>query len=291
MDLDNQDRFAELDSDGMLRHIDGLATQFHSAWRHAQSQPLPSRLDGIRQIVVSGMGGSAIGGDLLAAATANRMHVPVTVVRGYELPAWVRGQETLVIASSFSGNTEETLSAYEQAKTNATQIIGITTGGQLAEQLASDGYTTWTFPGDIGHPRAAIGWSFGLLLGLASRAGWVEHLEAEVREATALLETQQAHYTATTPVNQNPAKNQARALAGRMPVIIGAGSFEPIARRWKTQLNENSKIWSVWEPLPELNHNVVVGIEYPEPLMPMLGVIVIQSPQFDHPRVALRQTL
>ncbi|MCB9437778.1 MAG: bifunctional phosphoglucose/phosphomannose isomerase [Anaerolineales bacterium] len=288
MNLDDLAYMQQLDTDHMLRHIDGLPDQFEAAWHHAQTLPLPAS---VRQVALLGMGGSAIGGDLLAAYLAGRSKVAVSVVRGYDLPAWVHGQETLVIASSFSGNTEETLAAYDQALARDVQVLGMTTGGKLAQQLAAHNHLAWTFSTDIGHPRAAIGWSFGLLLALAARAGWAEGIEADLKDAIATLKAYRERYAASVPAATNHAKRQAGQFIGRVPVFIGAGIFEPIARRWKGQLNENSKVWAMFDVLPEMNHNTVVGIEFPQEVLGKLAVMFIASPQYDHPRVALRHQL
>lgn len=291
MDLDNLDFLKKVDASDMLRHIDGLPEQFETAWQHARNMPLPDSLKTVRQVVISGMGGSAIGGDLLAAAIATRSSVPIVVIRGYELPTWVTGEHTLVIASSFSGNTEETLSAYQQAVSQKAQVIGITTGGTLVERLSADHQTAWTFQDTIGQPRAAIGWSFGMLLGLAHRAGWAQNLEADFASAMTTLKSARESYLASVPAVRNPAKRQAGQLVGRLPVIIAGGILEPVGKRWKTQLNENSKTAAVFEPMPEMNHNAVVGIEFPRPVLEKLAVMAIVSPQYDHPRNLLRHKL
>lgn len=291
MNLDNLEYHQQIDSDNMLSHVDGLPEQFETAWQHAQNQPLPDYLPQIRQVVIAGMGGSAIGGDLLAAILGQRAKVSVTVVRGYELPVWAHGEETLVIASSFSGNTEETLSAYQNALEQNAHILGITTGGKLANSLDKDGHTAWTFATPIGHPRAAIGWSFGMLLGLAARAGWAPDLEAEFNSAINTLTAQREHYRVSVPTSDNPVKQLTERFKDRLPVIVGGGIFEPVARRWKTQLNENSKVWAIFEPLPEMNHNAVVGIEFPQAPLEQLIVVFINSDEYDHPRVSLRHQL
>lgn len=291
MNLDDLQQMKQIDAGNALRHIDGLPEQFETAWQHAQQQLLPPYLPAIRQVVISGMGGSAIGGDLLASIAALSSPVPISIVRGYDLPAWVQGDHTLVIASSFSGNTEETLSAYEGAKSRGAHILALTTGGKLAEKVKNDNQTLWSFSTDIDQPRAAIGWSFGLLLGLASRAGWMSNVGEHVTEAIANLRAHREKYRVEVPSATNPAKRQAGQYIGRVPVFIGAGIFEPVARRWKGQLNENSKSFAVHDPIPEMNHNAVVGINFPQELLGKLSVMFIASPEYDHPRNHLRHDL
>jgi glucose/mannose-6-phosphate isomerase len=289
-DLDDLERFAALDRDHMLAHLDALPDQLEAAWSAAQTLPLPDTHRGPRQIVLAGMGGSAIGGDLLAALIGPTSSVPLTVVRGYNLPAWVQGPETLVIASSFSGNTEETLAAAGQALERGVPLLAISTGGQLAAHAEAHHYPWWRIAYQS-QPRAALGWSFGLLLGLAARLGLAAGLEADVREAVGLLRQYTPVYTATSPAPRNPAKRGAGQLIGRVPVFFGGGLFEPVARRWKCQINENAKAWAQYEGMPEANHNTVAGIGFPAEHGVDVAAVFITSPQYDHPRVTLRHEL
>ncbi len=168
--LDTPERFAALDPQAMLSHIHALPDQVENAWALAHTLPLPEEYLHTRLIVLSGMGGSAIGGDYLAALVAHASPVPILVVRGYDLPAYVAGSDVLLIASSNSGNTEETLAAYEEAGRRGVKRLAITTGGTLAARAAADGVPLWQFTYRR-QPRAALGWSLGLLIGLADRLG------------------------------------------------------------------------------------------------------------------------
>ncbi len=290
LDLDDLDFLRANDPDDMLGHIDAFASQLADAWSAAQSMPLPESHRSPRQIVLAGMGGSAIGGDLIAALVAGTSPVPFNVVRGYSLPAYATGPDTLVIASSNSGNTEETLAAADEALGRGARLLAIATGGQLAEHAHAHDYPLWQFS-YVSQPRAALGWSFGLLIGLAHRLKLAPTLAADVQETVGLLRAQTSIYTATSPVTQNPAKRGAGQIIGRIPVFFGAGIFEPVARRWKGQINENAKAWSQYEAMPEADHNMVAGIGFPESLIPSMSAIFITSDQFDHPRVALRHAL
>jgi glucose/mannose-6-phosphate isomerase len=290
LDLDNLDHLKTIDGNDMLSHIIALPDQFEKAWALAQNQPLPDTHCHPRQIVLLGMGGSAIGGDLIAALIARTSPVPFIVVRGYDVPAFVSGPETLVIASSFSGGTEETLAAADQVLARGVRMLAITTGGQMAEHAQRNHYPVWKFD-YRSQPRAALGWSFGLLIGLAHRLGLAPNLEADLKEAVALLRQQRTLYAPENPVTQNPAKRDAGQLIGRIPVFFGGGIFEPVARRWKGQLNENSKAWSQYEAMPEANHNAIVGTSFPEERMANMVGIFITSRDYDHPRVQLRHEL
>jgi len=290
MNLDDLDRMRAIDVDEMLSHIDALPDQLENAWRLAQTLPLPESHQAPRLIALCGMGGSAIGGDLAAAIVAPTSPAPFVVLRSYDLPAFVTGPETLVIASSNSGNTEETLAAAEIARERGARLLAITTGGQLADHAARHGYPLWQFDYKS-QPRAALGWSLGLLLGLADRLKLAPDLGTDLAGAIALLRETAQGYGAGSSLATNPAKRTAGQLIGRVPLFVGAGIFEPVARRWKCQLNENAKAWAEYEPMPETNHNTVAAIGFPADHNVPLSAIIITSPTEDHPRVRLRNEL
>ncbi|MEA2008229.1 MAG: bifunctional phosphoglucose/phosphomannose isomerase, partial [Chloroflexota bacterium] len=156
MNLDNYNDFGKFDTLNMLAEIDGLPKQLKTAWKLGQRFPLPN-WEGIERVLVAGMGGSAIGASLLEAYAAPLSEVPVFIHRDYDLPAWAKGQETLVIASSHSGNTEETLSAFGAAVEQGCRILAVTTGGKIAAKAKEHGTGLWQFE-HKGQPRAAVGY-------------------------------------------------------------------------------------------------------------------------------------
>jgi len=291
MNLDDKALLDTLDTQDMLGHIDGLPEQFAKAWQTGLEMPIIEGWRNLSRVLICGMGGSAIGGDLLAGLLENEAPVAVSVNRAYGLPAWAREDETLVVLSSFSGNTEETLAAYQEASTRGLSILALTTGGKLAELAGQNPRAVvWQFE-HVSQPRAALGWSLGLLLALADKMDWVQNLGLAVSESVSALQAHRAEYGFEVPAAQNAAKRQAGQFVERFPVIYGAGVFEIVARRWKTQLNENSKIWATYEPMPESNHNNIVGIEHPSFLIPKTIAVFLRSASYDHPRVALRYDL
>lgn len=281
MNLDDTERFAALDSQGMLKEIENLPDQLAAATELGKGLPLPE-WEGIRQVVVAGMGGSAIGGDLAAAYAAPIAMQPVTVWRNYELPAFARGPETLVVAASHSGNTEETLSAFERGRAAGVRMVAVTTGGELARRAREAGVPVWRFE-HAGQPRAAIGYSFGLLMAVLGRLGILADPGEDVRDAVAVMKRQQRSVTGISPVGQNPAKRLAGQLVGRWPTVIGSGLLAPVARRWRTQMAELSKAVAQFEELPEADHNLVAGVENPEALFGQTMVVFLRASQ-DHPR-------
>ncbi len=285
MNLDDPSLFHEFDPDDMLGHIRALPDQVEVAWELAQEYPLPPEPDRISRIVVVGMGGSAIGGELVSALVADEFRMPIVSVRGYELPAFAAGPETLVISCSHSGNTEETLTASAMALERETQLVAITTGGKLAAFAREHGLPLWTYD-YRSQPRAALGYGMTLILGLISRLGGAS-LRSQVTEAVAVMRGNLPALDADSPSGQNPAKQMALALVGKLPVVYGAGIMGPVAHRWKTQLNENSKSWAEFEVMPELNHNAVVGISHPEWIGDRVTVVMLRS-KYDSPRIARR---
>jgi glucose/mannose-6-phosphate isomerase len=234
------------------------------------------------------MGGSAIGGDLVAGIWSDRLRVPLTVVRGYDLPAWV-SPTTLVIASSNSGNTEETLSALGTALQRKAPVVAIATGGALATAAGRASLPLLSFP-RTGMPRAAVGYSVGLTAGLLERAGHLDLADDEVEAAAAAAAKAVAAYGPEVPTSANRAKQLAWSLLDRFPIVEAAGFLTPVARRWKTQLNENGKTSAAWEELPEATHNTVVGYPHPEDVRDHLYVVFLAS-SADHPRNRVRAAL
>ena len=269
----------------MRSHIDTLPDQLTQAWQLGQSLPLPNFCRP-ENVLIAGMGGSAIGGDLLASYIANACPIPVFVHRGYDLPAWAQRPSTLVICSSHSGNTEETLSAFDMALERGCSLLTLSTGGKLTEKASSAGISTWIFDHQ-GQPRTAVGYSFGILLALFTRLGLVAVTDATIADAVAAMKSQQQQVGVEVPLTANPAKRLAGQLVGRYVSVFAAGSLEVIARRWKTQVNELAKAWSQFEALPEADHNTLAGLLNPEEELSKIAAIFLKSPG-DHPRNALR---
>jgi glucose/mannose-6-phosphate isomerase len=288
MDLDDLDLFHRLDPEGMLAQIDGLPDQLEMAWALGHDHDLPS-WGGIRQVLVAGMGGSAIAADLVAACLAPHARVPVISLRGYDLPAWARSPETLLVASSHSGNTEETLSAFDQASAAGCRLVAISTGGQLAEKAGRVSIPHWGFR-HSGQPRAAIGYSFSLLLALLTRLDLTPDPAAELDDAVAEMRRQQESIRAEVPVVKNSAKRMGGQLMGRWGTIFGTGVLAPVARRWKTQLNEVAKSWAQFEDLPEADHNTINSSMFPEELFPHSMLIFLVG-RAESPRSRLRAEL
>ena len=289
MNLDDLDRFKQLDTLDMLGEIDNLPDQLASAYQLGLRQELPEWND-FRQVVIAGMGGSAIGADLLASYCAALAPLPVFVQRDYGLPLFARGAETLVICSSHSGNTEETLDAFESARAAGCRIVVVSTGGELARRAREHNIPVWTFE-HSGQPRAAVGFSFGLLLAMFQRLGFIPAQQDALEDALASMKRSQQRLRPEIPAVKNPAKRYAGQLMGRWVTIVASDLMTTVARRWKGQINEVAKAGANFEFLPEADHNTLAGTLHPqEVLNPHTMTLFLRAPS-DHPRNRLRSDL
>ena len=281
--IESVERIRAADPEDMLGRIKELPKQIQGAWQVTRAAQLPPAYGDVRNITVIGMGGSAIGGDLAAALLADELKVPMSVHRDYGLPAYI-GRDSLVIASSYSGNTEETLSAFEEARKRGAKVLALTTGGTLATQARAANYPVVTFSYKA-RPRATLGYSLGLVLGSLTRLGLIRDLSADIDAAVADLAKleERVHEGART----NDAKKLAIELAGKIPVVFGAGVMGVMARRVKGQWNENAKNWSAYDVMSELNHNAVVGFPNPQIAREAITVLLLRSDR-DNPRHKIR---
>src|SRR5438876_2337017 len=286
--LDDPAERAKLDPGGMLQAVHKLPEQSREAWEAARAFELPWK-EAPRQIVILGMGGSAIAGDYFRALLSLESPVPVFNVRAYDLPSFV-DEETLVIASSFSGDTEETLSAFEQALATPAKKLALTTGGRLLTTARANGVPAFTFAFH-GEPRAAIGWGLMPLLAIVEKLRLMRGVKGDVEEAIAVLRSLREEYDAETGSSRNPAKQLALRLHERLSVVYGAGPLIEVARRWKAQLNESAKVWAFFEEMPEAQHNAIVALGLPPAIARATTMVLLRSEGLDHPRVGLRYDL
>jgi glucose/mannose-6-phosphate isomerase len=284
-DLDNSHLFRETDPQDMLARISELPQQCRDAWANAQSLQLPAKYRQAEAVVILGMGGSAIGGDLLRTLLRSECPVPIIVNRDYTIPAFVN-ERTLAIASSYSGNTEETLAALKAAQQAGAMLLAITTGGKLAARARELNVPLLTFDYRA-QPRAALGHSIVALIGIVGRLGLVSDKEADLDEAVAVMESWQKEINEAVPLAENLAKKLAVKLHEHLSVVYGAGHLSEVARRWKGQFNENAKAWAFFEQLPEMNHNALAGVEFPAYLSEKIVAVMLTS-SLNHPRTRVR---
>lgn len=232
----------------MIDDVLGIPDQLRDAlWRIESARLEPAEAAGV---MVCGMGGSAIGGDLAAAALGDRLTRPLLTVRGYELPSWTTPEWT-VLCSSYSGNTEETLACFEAAEALGARRIVASTGGALVDGARAAGLPVVGLPG-IFQPRVAVAYMFTVAAEVAALAGAAPRVHTEIDAAAAFLAERSDDLRAR-------AAEIAARLEGTVPVVYGADLTAPVARRWKTEVNENAKLSSFFAELPEANHNEICG--------------------------------
>lgn len=283
--LDNPETYRQLDPAGMLQHLHQFPDQCQRAWQRAIEFSLPKEYAKVDNVVVVGMGGSAIGGDFVRRLAIIENTVPVSVHRDYGLPPFVN-RNTLLIFSSYSGNTEETLSSFIESIQTPAKKIAITAGGKLKDLADKERVPTITIDYQA-PPRAAFPYSFLSLLGIFHNLRLLQNKADDIREMLQVLQRLEPSILETTPLDSNPAKRLAADLYGRMVIVYGSGMLSEVALRWKGQLNENSKTWAFCEILPELNHNSVVGYQFPSETRRSTMAVLLHSASL-HRRVSIR---
>jgi len=285
--LDDTAGMADLDKTGMLETLENFPGQCREGIAAGNRIQLPGKPAGKpRRLFIVGMGGSAVGGDLLGAYLYHRSPVPVEVIRDYRLPRYA-GREDVVIASSYSGDTEEALAGLDEALERGIYTVCLTTGGRLAAIAGEKGIPLVRIPPTI-QPRAALGPFFFLLLKLAEIFGLHKTDPGETSETIELLERSVAEFGGDRPTDTNPAKRLAHSLHGRYPVIYTSDKpFGPVGNRWKCQFNENSKTAAHHNVIPEMCHNEIEAIPFPPEFAP-LALAVFLEDRGDHPRIRRR---
>jgi glucose/mannose-6-phosphate isomerase len=256
--LDDPAALSAGDPSGMLEAFGRTGEQLDEAYRGAREARVPPGGEA-RSVAICAMGGSAAAGDIVAAASNGHVRVPVSVVRGYRLPAAV-GPQDLVACVSYSGDTEETLAAHAEAVTRGAAAVAICSGGELARRAEEAGTPVVRIPGSAPVPRAGLGELVGGLLGVLVAAAAIPATDPEVDEAARILESAAREQGPETPVADNEAKQIAEWVGDRIPIVWGSeGISSAAAWRWKTAFNENAEVPAFASALPELDHHEVVG--------------------------------
>jgi glucose/mannose-6-phosphate isomerase len=272
-----------IDSQNMWDLLFGFPEQWKEAMDLTEDLELTIDEDRITKICFAGMGGSAIGADLIRAYSYKSCPFPIQVVRHYEIPGWV-DKNTLFICCSFSGNTEETLSALGAARRQGAQTVAVTSGGELMLKAAKEDFDYIKIPGGM-PPRAALGYSFVPLFRIFQHLGLIEESEEVLDETHQLLIEQK---DLLSDVYDNEALSLAESLNDTLPIIYSdATLLEPINLRWRGQFEENAKTLAYGNTLPEMNHNEIVGWEHIAHLTGRLSVIMLLDRE-DNERVKRR---
>ncbi len=276
--LDQSDVY-RIDRSRVYDSILALGDQVEQAWVEASNQTLHSKCNLAKNIVISGMGGSALSGRIIRSLDQYILNVPLEIVTNYRLPNYVN-KSSLVILSSYSGNTEETLSAAHDALTRGATIFIITTGGKLldfSKKNKLDYYHIEPKHNPSNQPRLGLGYSIIGVFALLARCGFINFGQKQVDEIKSLLDDQTKYFQKETPLEQNPAKIMADKLRDRAVVMISANHLNGTVHAVKNMLNENSKVFVSAFDLPELDHHFLEGLSYPKGLKDVLHFILFNS--------------
>ena len=285
--LDDLKAVRRIDRSDMLGKAAALPAQCREGWLQGADWKLPTDWSRLQHLVILGMGGSAIGGDLLHGMALKHLSRPLTVNRSYAVPRWV-GRQSLVLACSYSGNTEETLSAAQEAARKGARLAVLTSGGRLAAWASREGCPLLRIPTGW-PPRSAVGYMTFSPLGLLVRLGWLKRADLPVEESCGRTEEWIREALAPgIPTQRNPAKRLAGRLAGRLPVFYGASDgWEGLTYRWRTQMEENAKTLSFHHLFPEATHNEISGWLQPRKVLLRCAAVFLTDPAV-HPRTARR---
>lgn len=273
--LDLQNKIKEFDKSNMLGDLLETPDYCRDSMKLAKQVRVPEKVKP-KNIVVVGMGGSAIGGEILRDWLRDTLPIPIEVCRTYTLPAYVN-KDTLVFVNSYSGNTEETLTAFLSATQRKGTVVAVTSGGQLEAFCKILQVPHTIIPKGL-QPRVAVPYMFFPLPVLMEKMGIVSDVETELEDAIEALENAAKANAPDVPAKSNKAKQLATELKDTIPVIYGFSQYVSIANRLKAQFNENSKVPSKAEAFPELNHNETVGYDAPKSLTDKLSIILIRDP-------------
>ena len=281
LDLDRD--FSELDQDKMIELLEEFPQKMRDALRLGEEFSIPNNFlpalvstRNLKNIVVLGMGGSAIGGDLLSDYLADELSIPIVVIRGYDIPKFV-DENSLVFAVSYSGNTEETISTLKKCLDAKTRVIALTSGGKLSVLARENNFPVIKVPAGI-QPRAAISYLFFPVLKALERLGLIKERNGETEETLNILQELSKEYGAKSPLKKNFAKKVAMDLYQHLPLVYGSeGLLKAVAMRWKTQINENSKWPCFWNVFPELDHNEIVGYKIENNINRQVKIIYLQD--------------
>jgi glucose/mannose-6-phosphate isomerase len=270
--------YNQADPDGMLKAITSFPTSARKAIKNTEKTQCTVDGNKFTSILVSGMGGSAIGGLLLKDWLLDTIKIPITVSRGYHIPAWVN-EKTLVYAVSYSGNTEETLNQYHEAIKRGCTVICFCSGGTLAEKAIKNFQTHVKFPTGQ-QPRAAIPYQFYSLAGVTRKIGLIEDGKwMEIEESIKVIAWHCTEMKTETPTESNIGKQLALQVMDRVPFIYAPRLFESVGYRYNTQFNENSKSPASTNFYPEAFHNSIMAREGKKELLNKICIIIIRDPK------------
>lgn len=264
MRVDNLAEIRSIDRSNMLEAIQNFPKFLLDTWTKLQNVELPECPRGeVRAVIVGGMGGSAIGGDVMKDWLSDELTVPLEVCRSGSLPGYA-GQGTLLIAVSYSGDTRETLQVLSQGLKRGCRTYCVTSGGKMEREAEREGVPVIKVEPGMA-PRASLPQLFSSMAYVLKKSGFLEDADQSIRQTASELETMGEALKANVPSNRNPAKHLATRLLGKSVYVYAPSRLAGAARRLKTQLNENSKVHAKFELMPELCHNEVQAVDLSVP--------------------------
>jgi glucose/mannose-6-phosphate isomerase len=280
--LDDIDKLKSVDTGNILDTIRRLPDQVEQVWKEIFAVERPQKCSHAANVVIAGMGGSALGGRIIDSLIVDRSRTPIEVFTQFHIPNYV-GENTLVILSSYSGSTQETLSDLNDALKRRAQIFAITTGGALAEYIKKgqiDGYIIDPIHNPSKQPRMALGYSILAILAILARCDFIHMPEYEVKNITNTLQKKIAEFDINNALDKNIAKSLAKKLLGYIPVLVASEHMLGSAHAFKNQINETSKTFSVLFDIPELNHHLMEGLRNPAEAKRFLKFVFIESDSY-----------
>jgi glucose/mannose-6-phosphate isomerase len=289
--LDSREAIAKLDNSNMLGSVEALYKQLTHAWEDTQNLTFTPSTE-IREVVLAGMGGSALGGDVIKTLYKTELKVPFDIIRDYSLPAYT-SEDTLVILESYSGTTEEIVACAHEAIERKAQVMVIAAGGTLIELAKEHGWTYYQINpthNPSGQPRMAIGYAVFGTICLLSKAGLLSLTKAEVDAVAAVIKKTVEASTVEVAQDVNPAKLLAYTMFDKRPIFVVSGFLEGAGHVVTNQTNENAKAYADYKVIPELNHHLMEGLRFPASNTTTHVFVFINSALY-HPRSQARVKL
>jgi glucose/mannose-6-phosphate isomerase len=284
-DLDDLASYSKINRGNLREEMLSLPAQLQNAWDMGICYDLPA-FDQVNNLVLTGLEGTAIGADILAAFVSDLSSIPVHVLRQPQLPLWVSGKNTLVIVFSPIGDNDEASSVIIQALQHNCSILVLSIGSEVSKLAMSHSIPVWKLASNS-QPGSAVVFAFGILLAVMTRLNFIPEQKNAIQSALTAMERMIRSIDIGVPVKQNPAKRMAGQLLNRWVTVVGSDHLVPVAKYFKIQINERSKSWAQFECLSEIDHKTIVAIRTAEEFLPKTMVLFLSS-SFMHPHNRLR---
>jgi len=277
--LDNLQSIKKLDPGKVLDSIEMLGEQINQTWQEFKQFSLSKSYKQVDNVLINGMGGSALGPHLLYSLFSEQLKVPFRVINSYQLPASLN-KKTLYIVSSYSGNTEEPLETIAEAKKRGAKIFGISSGGKLAKMIKQKKIPGYVFeptfnPSD--QPRMGLGYSLAAHIALFKKLGLIKVSNNEIKNILILIDKLQSQFGVYKASKNNLAKKMAKDLVGKIPIIVSSGFLSANSHVFTNQINENAKNFANYFLISELNHHLLEGLSFPKANRQFLMFVFFES--------------